>query len=220
MDYTYDQDGDYQFEIEYTDLATNVGTEVNFAEGTAAGTEYAFTLDMTKPVIEVSYDNNDALNGNYYKADRIATIVITEHNLDPNGVDKERINVVVTATDDGNTITAPVETAWTTDGNTHTAIITYNADALYTFDVAVKDKAGNESVDYTEESFYVDKTNPAISIMEIVDQSANNDEGNIGFVMTATDTNFDSFAPVLTVTDINGTSTRVQVGSTADITNG
>lgn len=223
MDYTYEKDGDYKFEIEYADLASNKCTEKNFAEDTATGTEYEFTLDMTKPVIKVTYDtdgNNEALNGNYYKADRVATVVITEHNLDPNGVDKERIDVTVTATDDGKEITAPVETKWITDGNTHTARITYSADALYTFDISVKDKAGNASVDYKAEEFYVDKTNPAVFITEIVDQSANNDEGNIGFVITATDTNFDSFAPVLTVTDITGTSTKLNVGTIGDITNG
>ena len=220
MEYTYDKDGDYKFEIEYADLASNQCTEKNFAEGTAAGTEYAFTLDMTKPVIKVTYDNNEVQNGNYYKADRVATIVITEHNLDPNGVDKERINITVTATDDGKEITAPVETKWTTNGNTHTATITYNADGLYNFDITVKDKAGNESLDYTAETFYVDKTNPAVSITEIVDQSANNDEGDIGFVITATDTNFDSFAPVLTVTDITGASKKLEVGTIGDITNG
>lgn len=220
MDYTYDKDGDYKFEIEYTDLAGNKCTEKNFAEDTATGTEYEFALDMTKPVIKVTYDNNDALNGNYYKADRVATVVITEHNLDPNGVDKDRINITVTATDDGKEITAPVETKWTTSGNTHTATITYNADGLYNFDITVKDKAGNESADYTAETFYVDKTNPAVSITEIVDQSANNDEGDIGFVITATDTNFDSFAPVLTVTDITGASKKLEVGTIGDITNG
>lgn len=155
-----------------------------------------------------------------YKADRVATIVITEHNLDPNGVDKERIDITLTATDDGKEITAPVETKWTTSGNTHTATITYNADGLYNFDITVKDKAGNKSADYTAETFYVDKTNPAVSITEIVDQSANNDEGDIGFVITAADTNFDSFAPVLTVTDITGTSTKLNVGAIGDITNG
>ena len=220
MEYTYDKDGDYKFAIEYSDLATNVNEKPNFAENTVSGTEYEFTLDMTKPVIKVTYDNNDAQNGNYYKADRVATIVITEHNLDPNGVDKERIDITVTATDDGKEITAPVETKWTTEGNNHTATITYNADGLYNFDIAVKDKAGNESADYTAETFYVDKTNPAVSISKIVDQSANNDEGDIGFVITATDTNFDSFAPVLTVTDITGASKKLEVGTIGDITNG
>lgn len=220
MEYTYDKDGDYKFEIEYADLAGNKCTEKNFAEDTVAGTEYAFTLDMTKPVIHVSYDNNSVRNGNYYKADRVATIVITEHNLDPNGVDKDRIVITVTASDDGKEITAPVETTWTTNGNDHTATITYNADGLYSFDIDVKDKAGNDAEDYAVETFYVDKTNPAVSITEIVDESANNAEGDIGFVITATDTNFDGLTPVLTVTDITGASQTVDAGSFANITNG
>ena len=220
MEYLYDKDGDYKFEIEYADLAGNRCTEKNFAADTAPGTEYAFTLDMTKPVIGVTYDNNSARNGNYYKTDRIATIVITEHNLDPNGVDKDRIVITVTASDDGREIAAPVETTWTTNGNDHTATIHYGADGLYSFDIAVKDKAGNDSVDYAAETFYVDKTNPAVSITEIVDESANNDEGDIGFVIMATDTNFDGLTPVLSVTDITGVSRTLDVGSFANIKNG
>lgn len=218
MDYLYDKDGDYRFSIEYTDLATNKCEEINFAQGTASNTEYEFTIDKTAPVIRVSYDNNNAKNGNYYNTDRVATIVITEHNLNP--ADKSRINVTVNATDNGNKVTAPVETNWVTLGNTHTATITYNSDAFYTFDISVKDKVDNESVDYTPESFYIDKTAPSVSISKIVDESANNSKGDIGFVITATDTNFDSFVPVLTVTDITGVSKELEAGTIDSIANG
>lgn len=220
MDYVYDKDGDYRFKIEYTDLAKNQCEEINFAQGTASGTEYEFTIDKTAPVVRVSYNNNNAKNGNYYNADRVATIVITEHNLQPSGADKERINVTINATDNGNRVTPPVETNWVTLGNTHTATITYNSDAHYTFDISVKDKVGNQSVDYTPESFYIDKTAPNVSISKIVDESANNNKGDIGFVITATDTNFDSFVPILTVTDITGVSKELEVGTIDSITNG
>ena len=218
MDYTFAEEGDYEFEIEYVDLAGNECTEKNFAPNTAVGTEYAFTVDLTKPVIEVSYNNNSARNGNYYKADRTATIVVTEHNFD-----ESRAVITATATDDGKEITAPVASKWTSNGNTHTATIYYNKDAKYTFDISVRDKAGNASVDYKEETFFVDKTNPVLTIEKIVDESANNDEGDIGFVMTATDTNFDVFTPVLTavVKNGNGFETKeLDVGKITDIKNG
>lgn len=66
----------------------------------------------------VSYDNNSALNGNYYKADRTATITIVEHNFD-----SSRVNVVGTATDNGTALSFPATSTWTSNGDTHTASI-------------------------------------------------------------------------------------------------
>ena len=213
----YTADGDYTFDIAYTDLAKNVCDGETFAEGTVASN--AFTIDHTDPEIKVSYDNNDALNGNYYKNHRVATIVITEHNLEPNGVDKERINITVEATDDEKKITAPVETEWTTNGNTHTATITYNADARYTFNITVKDKAGNVFDKYTEEIFYVDTTMPTLEITGVADQSANN--GDVLPVVSYSDTNYDAEKVTITLSGANRGAIKELLGRyTDDVHNG
>lgn len=94
---------------------------------------------------------------------------------------------------------------------------------LSSFDIAFIDKAGNAAADFAEQRFYVDKTNPAVSITEIVDESANNDDGNIGFVITATDTNFDVFTPVLTAVVKEGDefkTKQLEVGKLSDTVNG
>lgn len=148
---------------------------------------------------------------------RVATIVINEHNFEAS-----RVNATITATDDGQTIAAPVISGWSSSGDTHTATVSYSADALYTFDIAYSDKAGNAMADVAEQSFYVDKTMPSVSITEIVDQSANNAD-TIGFVITATDTNFDVFTPELTAvvqTENGFTTTELNVASISEITNG
>ena len=157
----YGADGDYEFSISCTDKAENVCTGPSFANGTVAGA--AFTIDRIAPTVQVTYDNNSAANGNYYKDIRTATIVITEHNLDPNGTDRDRVNISMTATDDGENIGAPTVSAWRTEGNRHTATITYSTDALYTFDIEIRDKAGNTSGDFERQSFYIDTlSNPWI----------------------------------------------------------
>ena len=69
----YHADGDYTFDISYADLAKNKAAD--FAQ-------HKFTIDQTMPTVSVAYDNMSALNGNYYKADRVATITIVEHNFD------------------------------------------------------------------------------------------------------------------------------------------
>ena len=174
----YHADGDYTFDIAYADLAANKAADV---------AQHKFTIDQTNPVVSVSYDNMSALNGNYYKADRIATITIVEHNFDAS-----RVNVIGTASDNGAAVSFPVTSAWSDNGNTHTATIHYAADAKYRFDIEFNDKAGNSIVDYTPEEFYVDKTAPKLEIGGVADKSANNDV--VAPTITFTDTNFNANA--------------------------
>ena len=211
----FDRDGDYTFDISCTDTATNANTAVDYADSLAPK---AFTVDKTAPVVSVVYDNNDVFNGNYYKAQRIATITVTEHNFETG-----RIKISLKATDDGVEAPLPIVSNWNPNGDVHTATITYAADSLYVFDFEYIDKAGNATADIAEQTFYVDMTNPVLTIEKIVDESANNDEGNIGLVMTATDTNFDVFTPVLTAVVKNGDTfetKKLTIGETTDIKNG
>ena len=211
---TYSADGDYTFDISYIDQADNANDPVTY---TGLATQ-KFTVDKTLPTINVVYDNNDAQNGNYYKAQRIATLTVVEHNFETS-----RIQIALTATDNGANSTLPTVSNWTSTGDTHVATITYANDSLYTFDFDYTDKAGNATANIDQQSFYVDKTNPAVSITKIVDESANNDEGNIGYVITATDTNFDVFTPVLTAVVKEGNefkTKQLDVGTLANINNG
>ncbi len=211
----FDRDGDYTLSISCVDEALNQNTDVDSNTGLAP---WAFTIDKTAPVVNVTYDNNNALNDNYYKAQRIATITVIEHNFETS-----RINISLKATDNGIESAIPVVSNWTSDGDVHTATIVYSADSLYVFDFDYTDKAGNQIADFEEQSFYVDKTNPVLSIEKIVDESANNNEGNIGFVITATDTNFDIFTPVLTAVVKKGNefeTKQLEIGKVTDIDNG
>ncbi len=206
----YTADGDYTFDIAYTDLAENECVGENFVENTVASNE--FTIDQTAPTIAVSYDNNDALNGNYYKAIRIATVVITEHNFNA-----DRVIITHTATDDGAETTKPVISGWSTNGDKHTATIYYGKDAKYTFDIAMNDKAGNASSDYAEEIFCIDTTMPTLEITGVEDLSANN--GDVIPVLLYSDTNYDAEKVTITLTGANRKSIELD-GSYADIHNG
>lgn len=206
----YTADGDYEFDIAYTDLAENACAGETFAEGTVASN--AFTVDHTIPVIEVTYDNNDVQNGNYYKAYRTATVVITEHNFNA-----DRVTITHTATDDGAETTKPTISGWTTNGDKHTATISYSKDAKYTFDIAVNDKAGNAAADYTEETFFVDTTMPTLEITGVADQSANN--GDVIPVVSYSDTNYDAEKVTITLTGANRKGVELD-GSYEDIHNG
>lgn len=189
----YPADGDYTFGISCTDLAENPNNGVTYAENTKS--PEAFTIDTKAPTVKVTYDNNSALNDNYYKADRTATITIVEHNFDVS-----RVSIDLGATDDGSEIAKPVVNKWSTDAatDTHTATVTYNRDGRYTFDISVTDKAGNVSANFAQQVFYVDKTAPTLDILGVADQSANS--GDIIPAVSYTDTNYDDAQVSITLT--------------------
>lgn len=210
----YSDDGDYEFDIDCTDMAGNACISTQYGDSIMPN---KFTIDQTVPEVSVSYDNNEAINTNYYKEARVATIVITEHNLEPNGADKDRITITMTATDDGTAATVPAVSTWKTVGDTHTATIQYSDDGLYTFDIVVMDKAGNESTDFAEQLFYIDKTAPTIEITGVENNSAN--RGNVIPVITYADTNYDDEQVFITLTGANRKNVELD-GVYTDIHNG
>lgn len=161
----YYADGDYTFDIAFTDKSGNAAPEETY-EGQSP-TE--FTVDMTNPVISVAYDNNAAVNGNYYNEARTATVTIEEHNFEPG-------RVVSTLTTEGGTAAVPQLSDWSTAGDTHTATVTYAGDTLYSFDLKYTDMAGNQAEDINVDSFYVDVTAPELSIENVESSQAYKDE--------------------------------------------
>ena len=126
-------------------------------------------IDTTAPVIDISYDNNKADSSEFFKADRTATIKITERNFN-----SEDVVVKITNTDGK----VPSISAWKTvagtgnkDNTTHIAKIHYSADGDYKFKIEYTDLAGNKNgkVNYAKgtvaaEKFTLDKTLPVVSV--------------------------------------------------------
>lgn len=206
----YSDDGDYEFEIAYKDMAGNVCEQIIFAPETVAGS--SFTIDKTVPVITVLYDNNDVRNGNYYKATRTATIVINEHNFST-----DRVVITMTASDDGIEKDVPTVSQWISTGDDNMATIVYEDDALYTFDITCRDMAGNVAEDFANQTFYVDKTAPSLKITGVQDKSANN--GDVAPIITYSDTNFDDNQVSITLTGANRKSVQL-LGNYSEIHNG
>lgn len=173
---TFAEDGDYTLSVSGKDKAANQAETVKADD---------FTIDKTRPVITVTYDNNNAVNGNYYAAARTATIQIEEHNFSEN-----RVKITGTATDNGAGISFPQSGGFTGNGDVHTATITCGTDGLYNFNVEYTDMAGNIAETYTGEEYYVDLTEPEIEIVGVEDYSANN--GDVIPQIVMSDTNFDT----------------------------
>ena len=171
----FETDGEYQFGFSCVDLAGNQGEYEPVDE---------FVIDKTAPTIYVDYNNHDAKNEIFYRAPRIARITIQEKNFH-----SENAVIKMSAENEGVSVTVPNVSNWTSLGDNHQAVIVYDYDGKFTFDIAFADLAGNEAEDYPEDYFCIDLTNPEITITEIADKSANN--GMVSPLITVTDTNYE-----------------------------
>lgn len=172
----FSEEGDYSVRIDGADLAGQAAETVNVEE---------FIIDKTKPVITVTYTNDNVKNGNYYADTQTAVIQIVEHNFA-----EERIEIIGVANEDETAVTFPALSTWSNDGDRHTATLTFDADAFYQFTVDYRDKAGNEAERYVGEEFYIDKTTPLIAFRGVEDGSANN--GVVAPEISITDSNYDT----------------------------
>ncbi|MCC8151635.1 MAG: Ig-like domain-containing protein [Lachnospiraceae bacterium] len=171
--------------------------------------EQKYNIDITKPTIEVTWDNNNSSNETYYNATRTATVVITERNFDPDDVE-----FTITNTDG----TMPSISGWSTTGSgdstRHTATVTFSADGDYTFTVAFQDMAANKADYTTVDEFTVDQTNPTYTV-----SYDNNSYENVYYydanrvaTIDVYEHNFDASAVTISVTKDGASITPVVSG--------
>lgn len=149
-------DAEYKFSMNARDLTDKKAESPVKAE---------FTIDRTSPVIAISYDNNNAVNKNYYNADRKATIRITERNFKSDGV---KYTLTAFAEDNVTKIKEnkiiPEKLKWTQNPNNKdewTAQINFNKEGKFSLSVSCTDKAGNSKTS-SGGTFYIDKTAPKV----------------------------------------------------------
>ena len=167
---------------------------------------------MTRPGVDVSFDNNNSLNDRYFATDRTATITIFEHNFDPS-----RVSVNGRATLDGAPIGFPEVSGWTNEGDVHRAVVQFSGEGDYEFDVDVADLATNAADTYRQSSFAIDKTVPTITITGVTDKSSNSKA--VAPVVTINDVNYDNNNVQITLTGAKNGASSIS-GGFSDITNG
>ena len=178
-------------------------------------------IDITRPQISVSYDNNSALNSKLFKDNRTATIVVRERNFDP-----KKVNVIATA--DGSNY--PVSLSWTTNGQAdtdsyeHITTITYSDSKDYTFDINCEDEATNKNsgVNYgtsvAPRDFTVDKVAPQVTVSYDNNSVENDNYYNQDRTATITvnEHNFNAGDVVCNVTSTGATPTLSSWSTSGD----
>lgn len=182
----FEKDGVYHFQFSCADKAGNLSK-------TADGG--SFVIDTAAPEISVTFDNNNAKNGNYYNASRTATITIIEDAF------SEQL-VQIKALDNTSEVDSlPAASRWKTDGRRHTATISFTKEGVYRFQIACKDLAGNTAKEYVSALFVIDKTAPQITLDGVRANSANN--GVVIPIVNYTDSFLDEAATTVTLTGTN-----------------
>ena len=125
-----------------------------------------FSIDTAVPTIDVVFDNNSYNRAysetQYYKADRTATVTVTERNFNQND-----LKAAITAS----TGAVPVISSFVThtntadpDKTTHTATVRFTNDADYTMAIDYTDLAGHAAPRRRVDNFTIDKTLPTTKV--------------------------------------------------------
>lgn len=150
-----DAEGDYLLTAGFTDAA-------GF---TAEPVSEEFTVDKTPPSMEVSWDNNDANEGIFYKASRKATIKVHERNFSPDLVS-------IDASDSGG---QPQISSWSSEGDLHTATVAFESEGTCSLTVKGFDLASNQVSSYDSGEFIIDKSAPQVDLGGLGDKTAYTD---------------------------------------------
>ena len=148
---TFTKEGDYRVCVEAEDAAGNKANSYT--------SDKLITVDKTNPVIAVSYSPAKGTHGSYFDQTRTATITVTEHNFDPSACTYTIVCTDVNGNEIMTNASGISSSAWTTNGDVHTATVTFEGSYHYSFTVNYTDYAKRRAASYSD-SFTVDKTAP------------------------------------------------------------
>lgn len=151
----FEKDDEYTFSVRFQDLAGNQADYDRVDK---------FVIDQTPPEVTVVYDHERCRNEKYYKEPRTAEITVKERNFNPEGAE-------IRITADGILQRPTLE--WIKTEDCYKTKISYTEDAEYTFEITVKDNAGNTMEPYKNDYFVIDQTPPKLQILGVADLSAN-----------------------------------------------
>lgn len=186
---TFSEETEFNWGVSYTDLAGNIGKP--YASET-------FTIDKTAPQLSVTFDNNSVQNGKFYKTARTALVEVIDRNFDAS-----KVNYIGDGALGG----------WASNGDSHTATVTFATDGEYKFNVNAADKASNASNAFESGDFVVDTTKPAFAIEGV--KNGVSYKKDVGFTVTTSDTYVDTKASFVTLVGRNNGEMKVEGGFNA-----
>lgn len=119
-------DGDYTYEISYTDRAGNAAVPYSSEK---------FTVDMTNPTADISFNIGDSnLNNAYYNQARTAVFSVVEHNFST-----AKIKILKDGADISGSY---ILNNWSSSGDNHVQNVVLSDNGYYRVSIEVTDMAG------------------------------------------------------------------------------
>lgn len=187
----FDQDGEYQ--ISKVDFYDKAGNKAVVTSETDSNYNAEFVIDKTAPVIDVTFDNNNAMNGIYFKDERTAELTFKEKNFT-----SEQVTIKKNS---GEQNPVPSFGGYTQSDINNITHIKFDKDGRYGFTVSCEDLAGNLSNVFTTDDFVIDLTFPELEITGVEDMSANN--GRVVPVIRSKDANLTDASTEISLTGSN-----------------
>ncbi len=171
-------------------------------------TQYNFGIDVTAPVVEISFDNNSAQHDKYFKENRVATVKVTDRNINT--------SLIQVHTSVAHSGFSAIQNGGGNGANDYrTFTIPYTEDGDYTLNITGTDALGNRFdrvifVDGTVagSEFTIDKTTPVINV------SFNNNDVRNGKYYNA------ARVATVTIDEHNFLADEVTIDQTASIQRG
>lgn len=200
-------DGDYVYEVSYTDRAGNAGTPITSSQ---------FTVDTTDPTANITFDiGDDTVNNVYYNSNRTATFTVVEHNYS---------NAVISITKDGADVSSNYDLDnWSPanhSGDNHSQSVVINESGYYKVSIAVTDLAGN-TFQTESNNFYIDLAAPKATItVDNVENGAPSNAASITPVVSIKDSegNLDTNSITLKITTVKLNGNLEIVSDTVTLT--
>lgn len=157
-------------------------------------------IDVTRPEIDISFDNNDAVNGNYYRQGRTGTIHVHELNFNPDAV-------TISVTKDGQ-VWETALSDWRSDNSEHYATFALTEDGEYSITASCVDLADNASDEIQTETFIIDQTAPQMTIALNAGREAQAADRvyfntDVTAVLTVTERNFRAEDVIINMTPVS-----------------
>lgn len=167
-----------------------------------------FGIDTVAPVVEISFDNNSAQHDKYFKENRVATVKVTDRNINT--------SLIEVHTSVGHSAFSAIQNGGGNGANDYrTFTIPYTEDGDYTLNITGTDALGNRFdrpifVDGTVagSDFTIDKTTPVINV------SFNNNDVRNGKYYNA------ARVATVTIDEHNFLADEVTIDQTASIQRG
>ncbi|MDE6036196.1 MAG: Ig-like domain repeat protein [Ruminococcus sp.] len=144
-------DGDYIYEINYTDRAGNIADTVKSSQ---------FTIDNTQPTADISFDFGDPnIENAYYNKPRTAIFTINEHNYNNNA----KITIRKNGFDISDTFDLDNWNRRSNSGDVYVQNVTFSENGRYEIDFEVTDMSDNK-IKTSSKGFFIDNDSPVVSV--------------------------------------------------------